>query len=593
MNSRLTRGAAVAAVLLCAVPCAAAYAQDGLAYSVDIQGGTDALNSRFRDASRLVQGKDKPPPGLAGLEQRAAGDVDTFQEVLRSEGYYDASVNTEIKDDKSPVKVVIKVDPGPRYKLAHCKITYLSPAPKLAPQTCADIGLRDGRPAQAQPIIDATQKLITGLQNHGRPAAAVKDRVAVVNHATKLMRLNFKTDPGKAATFGAVQIDGAKNTQHHFLARIVPWKPGEEYDARKLEKYRQRLADLNLFDTLVVKPETGKMAASGETPIAVQAHERPPHSVALGVQYATDTGPGASASWEDRNLWGRAADLKLSITAGTLGQSLGASLTLPQTPKTGQTLGFSLTTERATTDAYDLNGLDALAQISTPLGGHWTGKAGLGFEAADVNQAGNSVGVLLGSLPVSVSYDSTKSLLNPQDGERLSVLAKPEFGAAGGPRAFLVLQSEASAYRPLDDKKKWVAAARLKLGTILFGNQFGIPPDQRFYAGGGGSVRGYAYQHVSPHDAHGNLIGGRSLAEASGEIRYRAFKNIGIVGFVDAGMVSTSPYFATNATPRVGAGVGVRYYTSFGPLRLDIATPLNPAHGDSPFQIYISLGQAF
>jgi translocation and assembly module TamA len=276
---------------------------------------------------------------------------------------------------------------------------------------------------------------------------------------------------------------------------------------------------------------------------------------------------------------------------GTLGQLLSASLTFPDQPGLDQTLAFSATTAHDTTDAYTLSGIRQLSQISTPLGGDWSGKASLGFQAATVNQGGVSTGSLLASLGVEAAYDSTGSLLNPSHGARFDLSIMPVGGTQVTRTAFVILKTQASTYQPLNDKL--IAAARVKLGTILFAPEFSIPPYLRFYAGGGGSVRGYAYQHVSPQNAKGILIGGRSLAETSVELRYRAWQHIGIVGFVDAGMVSTSSYFANSSSPRVGAGIGLRYFTSFGPLRLDIGTPLNPGPSDAPIQLYISLGQAF
>lgn len=570
-----------------------AHAARGLAYKVELSGGNDELVSQLKGVSRLVQAEDKPPPGLAGLDERAQGDKQLFESVLRSQGYYDGRIEIAIDDARSPAQVTVTIVPGKRYTLGSCVIAYSSAAPAKAPAACKDIGLKIGSAARAAPIIAATKALIQALQAHGRPDAKVTNREAVVDHATKHMQLTFHVDPGREARFGKVTIMGAATTDHDYLARLVTWKSGAIYDVRKLDKYRQRLTNLNLFDRLIVKPDTAHEDASGYAPIQVDAHERLPHSLGGGLSYATDTGPGLKAFWENRNLWGRAERLRFDLNLATIAQSLEASLTLPHEPNTGQSLGFDLGTERDTTDAYDKEGATALAQITTPLGGHWTGKGGVQVEAAQVKQQGASTFSILGSLPMSVTFDSTKSLLDPRNGERWTLQAQPVVGTSGGPRAFLVLQTTASAYRPLDKTKKLVAAARIRFGTILFASQSTVPPDLRFYSGGGGSVRGFAYQHVGPRDAANNPIGGRSVAETSLELRYHAWKDIGIVAFVDAGTVSADPYFSSADTPRIGAGLGLRYYTSFGPLRLDIAAPVNPHHGDAPVQIYVSLGQAF
>lgn len=585
-------GAAAVAICLC-VGASAGRADTSLAYKVQITAGNDEVNDQFRAVSRLIQAEDMPPAGIAGLDQRAQTDKGTFLKILRSHGYYDGDVTVTIDDSKSPVPVTLHVELGSRYSLGTCRITYSAPPPAKAPMDCKDIGLEIGEPARAEPIITATQKLVQLLQEHGRPDAKVTNREAIVNHLTHKMELTFNTNPGREARFGHVVIMGAPDTDHHFLARIVPWKQGETYDVRKLDEYRQRLANLNLFDSLVVKPDTAHENEAGLAPIAVDTHERRTHSIGLGARYATDTGPGLQAKWEDRNLWGRAEDLNASLQLGTISQSAEIILTLPHEPNTGQTVGFDFKMERDTTDAYDKTGITGLAQITTPLGGHWTGKGGISAEAADIKQSGHSAFSVLASFPVGTTYDNTKSLLDPKSGERLALQAQPVVGTSGGTRAFLIFQSNASAYRSLDAEKKLIAAARVRLGTILFTPEQGVPADLRFYSGGGGSVRGYAYQHVGPRDAANNPIGGRAVAEASFELRYHAWQDIGLVGFVDAGTVSVSPYFANAAAPRVGAGIGLRYYTSFGPLRLDVGTPLNPQPGDAPVQVYISLGQAF
>ncbi|MDE3115678.1 MAG: outer membrane protein assembly factor [Pseudomonadota bacterium] len=579
--------------ILIVVMSAAGRGADAPAYRVTIASGRSDLDAQLSAVSRLVQAKDKPPPGLAGLEQRADGDTKTFEAVLRSEGYYDGTVAVAIDDDKKPIAVTIKVVPGRRYRLGTCAIKYESPPPSGAPKTCQTIGLTAGMAAGAGPIIAATILLIRRLEERGRPAVKLAGRHAVVDHATHEMTLEFDVDPGRTAHFGAAVVSGVKRTNPAFLARLVPWRKDATYDVRQLEEYRKRLSDLNLFDRLTVKPALTKLDTEGDLPIAVEAHEGAPRSVGGGVSYATDTGPGLKAFWEHRNLWGEAEHLRFDLQLATIAQSLEAALSLPHVPETGQSLGFDLKIEQDLTDAYDKRGATALVQITTPLGGHWAGTGGISLEAADIRQSGSSDFSLVTGLPMGVTFDSTGSLLNPEKGERLALQAEPAFGSSGGLRAFLILSGAASAYRPLDADSRFVAAARLRLGSILFAPEGGVPADLRFYSGGGGSVRGFGYQRIGPRDATGSPLGGRGLGETSLELRYHAWEDIGVVGFVDAGMVSQSPYFADAGSPRVGAGIGLRYYTGFGPLRLDIGTPLNPRSGDAPVQIYVSLGQAF
>lgn len=585
--------AASAVIAYLGTSAIAAYPASGMAYDVQFKGAKGDIGDAMRAASRLVSGKDAPPAGIAGLEQRGQSDSETFIAILRSQGYYDGTVDVAVDQDSDPAKVTVTIERGPRYPIAQCKIVYSSAPPKFAPTECLALDLKPNAPARSLDIINASTKLVRILDEHGRPDAQITKREAIVDHLTKTMRLTFTVDPGREARFGDLQVSGIKRTNPAFLARIVTWKKGDTYDVRKIDEYRERLGDLSLFGTLDIKPETSKETSSGAVPIALTVSERKPRSIGGGLRYATSEGPGLKAFWEHRNFWGEAQDLRVNLGVATIEQSLEAILTLPHQPDVGQTLSFGAKFARENTNAYKKVGATLSAQLATPLGGHWKGKAGAQLDVAQLKQIGSSTFNVLLSLPVDALYDSTDIPLDPSKGERLLFHVQPVGGISGGARGFLILESEASIYRALDTDKKFIAAARLKLGTILFASETGVPADFRFYGGGGGSVRGFGYQAIGPRDAQNNPLGGRAIGEASAELRYRINHDYGVAGFVDAGTVTASPVFKHGDTPRVGAGVGFRYYTGLGPLRLDVATPLNPQPGDGRIQIYISLGQAF
>jgi translocation and assembly module TamA len=198
---------------------------------------------------------------------------------------------------------------------------------------------------------------------------------------------------------------------------------------------------------------------------------------------------------------------------------------------------------------------------------------------------------LIASVPLQYVWDNRDNKLNPTKGFRFLAYAEPSYDILSG-AAFVKLKGEGSAYQALDDGGKMVAAGRLAMGSILGASLQEVPADRRFYAGGGGSVRGYAYQGIGPKDDDDQPIGGLSWFETSAELRIAMTDTIGIVPFVDAGSVSTRQ-FPDFSDVKVGAGVGVRYLTPFGPLRVDAAVPLNPGRGDPDFGIYAGIGQAF
>jgi len=188
-------------------------------------------------------------------------------------------------------------------------------------------------------------------------------------------------------------------------------------------------------------------------------------------------------------------------------------------------------------------------------------------------------------------YDNRDNRLNPTSGFRVLAYAEPSYDIMSG-AAFLKLKGEGAAYQSLDTASKFVLAERVVLGSIVGTSLEHVPADRRFYSGGGGSVRGYAYQGIGPKDIDNQPIGGLSFFETSVEMRIALTDTIGIVPFVDAGTVSTksTPDFSDM---KVGAGVGLRYITPFGPLRIDAALPLNRDRGDPRFGIYAGIGQAF
>jgi translocation and assembly module TamA len=195
----------------------------------------------------------------------------------------------------------------------------------------------------------------------------------------------------------------------------------------------------------------------------------------------------------------------------------------------------------------------------------------------------------VGVVPLLLQYDRSDSLLNPTRGFRLIVRPSPSVSIGDGAQPYLKGIIEGTGYYPVT--AKFVLASRLQFTGLYGASASDIAPSQRVYAGGGGSVRGYGYQELGPKDPSNNAIGGASSTEFSVEGRYR-FGNLGLVGFVDGGQVyeSASPSFSNI---RYGVGVGARFYTNFGPLRLDIATPIARQAGESVVSVYLSIGQAF
>jgi translocation and assembly module TamA len=346
----------------------------------------------------------------------------------------------------------------------------------------------------------------------------------------------------------------------------------------------------------------------GTIDLTFDAQERKMHSVALTASYSTDLGIGLSASWLHRNLFGNGEQLKLSAAGNGLGGSatdaLGYNLTAqyvePMFLRRDQVLEFDLGAVKQDLDAYDQTAFTAGAYVRRKFSKLWTGSAGLTATQERIGQEGVTRDYELVAVALSGTYDSTglsDPLADPTHGVHAALSATPTHAFGTPSSNFVILQASGSTYFDfsdfgISDKGRSVLALRALVASVQGAAQFDLPPDQRLYAGGSGTVRGYDYQSVGPQFPDGKPIGGTSASAGSIEFRQRLFGDFGAVAFVDAGQASDSSAPFTG-TVRVGAGVGARYYTPIGPLRVDVAVPLNRAPHGAAFGVYIGLGQAF
>ena len=250
------------------------------------------------------------------------------------------------------------------------------------------------------------------------------------------------------------------------------------------------------------------------------------------------------------------------------------------------------------TDPTDNGGLfvgrrPGTAPIRYRFSDSWAVQGGIEVEAGQASDALGRLNYTLVGLPVSLTYDSTDSLLDPTRGVRVTASATPYPTLLGSDPGLFVAKGQGSAYHAFDEEARYVLAGRIGFGSITGADLADIPANRRFFAGGGGSVRGYAYKSLGPQDIFGNPLGGRSLLEGSVEARIKLTDTIGIVPFLDAGTAFEASLPDFKDEIRVAAGLGLRYYTGIGPIRLDVAVPLNRERGDSAAAVYISLGQAF
>jgi translocation and assembly module TamA len=407
--------------------------------------------------------------------------------------------------------------------------------------------------------------------------------------------VSYTVDPGLAAKFGPLAINGLARVDRDFVARRVAWKEGAPYDSRAVDATRQDLVKTALFSAVRISHAEAP-DAQGDVAMTLDLTEGPPRSIGAGVAYNTNIGLGGQAFWEHRNLFGGGE--KLRVTAGVAQRQLGLALDFrkPDFIERNQDLLASAGLLDLTTDAYRSRREQIYAGIERPIVPSLTIDTGLDFEHANVRQLQatslpNENYSLVG-LPIVLRHDTTDDLLDPTIGGRQTLGLTPYHGISGPSLDFLTSRLELRHYQRLDDTGRTILAGFGALGSIIGSSRDDLPADKRLYAGGAGSVRGYAYQHAGPLDAAGVPQGGISSLELGAEFRYRITDTLGIAPFIEGGNVY--PTSLPNSTRLFwGAGIGARYYTIVGPVRVDLATPFTHRPGDKPIEFYISIGQAF
>ena len=585
-------------------------AADPQPYDVTLKPtGNSALDSALHDSSQLIALREKATVGPFALVTRARDDANRFETALHSFGYYKAAVvltidgkaldDANLPDElenvpaKPPVPVVVNFELGPLFHLG--KVTIQGNVPESARQ---QLGLAPGAPAVASDVLAAQQRLLAAIRSAGHPLAKVDLPPATLHPADSLMDVTFEANSGPYANVGTINITGLQTVNESFVRNRLLLHSGEQFTPSAVEAARADLAGIGVFSVVRITP-ADHLAPDGTIPIEINVTERPLHAVEVGIAYSTDLGVTPNVGWHDRNLFGNAEQLNITGAAQLGGNALtkpgynfGIQFIKPDFLARNQSLEADLDAIKQSLQAYDQRALMQKLVLNRKLFEHWTISYGLSGEQEDITQEGIGAHYNLIGIPLSAKFDNTDDLLNPTRGFRAALLLTPTESLGNRNATFAITQLTASAYFDLSGNGRTVLATRGLVGRAFGASQFELPPDQRFYAGGSGTVRGYRYQSVGPQFPDGNPQGGTAISAGTIELRQRILQSFGAVAFVDAGQVSPNGApFTSNW--RVGAGVGVRYYTSIGPIRLDVAVPLNrEPHGDA-FELYIGIGQAF
>lgn len=605
---RLRLTLAALAVLTCA----------GAAEAAERKAVVEGVEDRgLRDQIERAVGETRNAPASRIEARRLAREAaESAEALLRSEGYYDSVIEPDIGEGDTPAALV-RIEPGPRYKFSQTSVDWVGamPSEEARVATLKALSLKPGEPGRAAEVIAAEGRLVAVLQAQGYADSAAAPREVVVDHEKDTVQPTFKISAGPLVRLGAIRLETKGRTNPAWVAYLAPWGRGAVYKPDLVAELERRLLDTGAYDSVTVAlsptPDAG-----GLRPVLVGLADRPRHSlelgagysvasnpnpdtsgIGIGTLYSTGEGPDVSMRWSRFNQLHRADTFSIEARYARIDSRLGVDLSIPHWRSPGLTLKLTAEAFRQDTTAYNQEGGALRADLTRRYGrtSYFTRGVSLVKSRVD-DEHGRMLDIATLAALGAFAIDRSDNPLDPHHGWKADVRLEPTVITGDVGQAYVRAQIQASYYIPVGKLADTVAAARVRLGSILGGSSPNVPISNRFFAGGGGSVRGYEYQSVGPHFADDKPMGGISLVETSVELRHRFARlwggRFGGAVFMDAGSVgpTMSPSFKDI---RYAVGAGLRYNLDFAPIRVDVAVPLRRHAGESPFQVYLSIGQSF
>lgn len=595
---------AVAASAVICGPAAAEHAEPRAVIKGD-------LDPELRTAiERVVGDTDRPIENRFEARRRARAAAEDAIAVLRSEGYYGYAVEPDISEGDPP-QPLVQITPGRRFVLGPAGIAWQGEEPDAASADAARtaIALTPGAPGRAGDVVAAEGRIVAAMQSRGYADVAAQPREVIVDHADFTVKPTYKIAAGRLVRLDGLEISAGGRTRPDWVRRLAPWTSGDTYKPTDVAELERRLLDTGVYEsvTVAVAP-ADKATADGLRPVVVSLSERDGRSIESGASYDTEDGFGVNVRWNHYNRLHRADTISYFGQISDRDSRVGVELSLPHWRRAQQTFKTRAQVYRVRTDAYDEEGAGLEADITRRYGRTSYVTVGASVDATQtkeptlpdddgdietpvISTLGRDL-ITFGTLG-DVLLDRSNDPLNPTSGWKVSARLEPTLILGDTNLPYLRVVGQGSYYFPLEKQAKTVLAARVRVGRIINGTVDQIPASQRFYAGGGGSVRGFAYQAVGPQIDDDTPQGGTFLFESSFEVRRDLTPKWGFAVFADAGAVGSAGSIDFDDDLAVGVGVGVRYNLGFAPIRVDIATPVVNRRDGAAYQIYVSIGQSF
>lgn len=592
-------------------------------YTVEFKGVESAeLDTALKASSQLLNLSEHSATSLGVLKRRSEADVTNFVKVMHWLAYYNASISYKFERENGSIKVIFTVEAGPVYPLANFKIVEVPVTPlEGAPEEECDeyrfdfanfpleeIGITLGTPAYGEVILHAEEALLQLLAQRGYPQAVIQKRDVIADQKEKDITVNLNVDPGMRALFGKTTIVGNTSVREAFFKKKIAWQEGEIFNLDDIKTTQEELETSGLFTSMLITQGKSDLT-TGELPMEIQVSEAKQRSIAGGVSYTTARGVGGVAEWDHRNVRGMGERVSVHATVWRDTQDGRVSYVLPDFKKKNQDLIFLAEVEHEKTKGYTETSFSGSTMFENKINKRLRVSYGGMYKWISIQRTDNNGVFHLLKAPLQVRWNTANSLLDPTSGYSLNLKASPTVQLKLPGFFYCPTTLTGTFYKPLTEDHRFVLAGKVIVGTIFGESRHDIPPSERFYSGNENTLRGYKYLTVSPLDHENKPTGGRSIMVLSLEARMRLTEKFGVVGFYEIGNVYKSSLPEINHQQLQSAGVGLRYHTPIGPIRFDVAFPLNrrnkhqtdkekkkhkhPKKFDSLFEAYMSIGQSF
>lgn len=572
------------------------------AVDFDLRGGDKALAGALRNASLLDDFETNAQSDPRDVLSAALADYGRLLEALYAAGHYGGVINILIDGreaagiatfavPRSISRVTVRVEPGPQFRFTTARV---APLPHQATSVA---GFERGAPARSTTIRTAVETGVSDWRGAGHAKANVAGQRLVADHRRATLDADIRLAPGPLVRFGALRQTNPSAVRADRIARIAGLPTGQTFSPDALDRVANRLRRTGAFASVALS-EADQLGPGDSMDIELALSDRKPRRFGFGAEISSLEGATLSGFWLHRNLFGGAerfrVDAEVSGITGTIAgmdASLSARLDVPAAFGTDTDAFVFANVAYRDEPAFRLLQGGGSFGVHRYFSDRLEGEIGAAYRYTITDDDLGTRRFSMISLPAELTWDGRDNALDPAQGIFLNAEVEPFHdleGGAWGARGWL----DARAYHGFGEEDRFVFAGRALVGTVVGAGATAVPPDYLFFSGGGGTVRGFPYQSLGIDLGGGTIVGGRAFLGLSGEARYRISEKFGAAAFVDAGHLGANGFFDAGSNWQIGAGVGLRYYTGIGPVRLDVALPVS-GPGGAGVQFYVGIGQSF